>query len=420
MAGRPQSGLFSGLSIHALLRAMGRVRTVDLTATESSSTLFRFFRSKHVRDLKLIFAAALFVLISHAIVVLILGLAGAVEAFLSPPQTSELAPWFNVMLWPPKVPTPDLWDRTVAAASAFFSFTIKYIGPAIPIYGIIVGWAYQSASSRLGIVDLFGCEIATICRVGTIFDVGKFYIDMYKGPSAEKREPQPAPDKMAAAEKKAAAEKFVSEEEYFPVFENNSRDLQLLEASVVNNITQFYTYMKAARDSLRRLGIIDPPTSEQPSPTRIEDRPEPDHPWRTALANVIYLVYLGYESARKAIKDLIEFQPDKAERLSVILVTELRCYAFLRRYFCHDSFRSSRLQLRVPVYKQEVAELYLEVKENQNREDWLQARETLPELEARYQEALDESLRDAALRLQKQQTTPDADMDRSRLQPMPA
>jgi hypothetical protein len=65
MANHLISGLFSGLSLRALARAMGRVPTNELTATESASTLFRFFRSKHVRDLKLIFTTALFVLAVH-------------------------------------------------------------------------------------------------------------------------------------------------------------------------------------------------------------------------------------------------------------------------------------------------------------------------------------------------------------------
>src|SRR3954468_23792730 len=225
------SGLFSGLSFRALARAMGRVPTADLTATESASTLFRFFRSKHVRDLKLIFASALFVLAFHLFLVFCLGLISAGHAYLSAPK-----------------------EPLVSATKEFFSFFIAYIGPGIPIYGVIVGWAYQTASTRLGIVDLFACEISTLCRVGTIFDVGKRYVDTY--------DRGPAPARPSAA----ASDKFVSQEEYFPVFDSNSRDLQQLEASVVNNITEFYTYMKATRDSLRKL-------ADMPAQPAAPDRP---------------------------------------------------------------------------------------------------------------------------------------------------
>jgi hypothetical protein len=113
---------------------------------------------------------------------------------------------------------------------------ITYIGPALTIYGAVLAWAYLSASSRLGVVDLFACEIITLCRVGLTFDIAKYYVEQYKTPGA------------------TAA--FVSEEDYFPVFDNNSRDLQLLESSIVNNITAFYTYMKATRDSLRKLALV--------------------------------------------------------------------------------------------------------------------------------------------------------------------
>jgi hypothetical protein len=59
---------------------------------------------------------------------------------------------------------------------------------------------------------------------------------------------------------------FISQENYFPVFESSTRDLQKLEASVVINITAFYTFMKAARDSLRKLVEIAPQPAELGSP----------------------------------------------------------------------------------------------------------------------------------------------------------
>ena len=83
MANQLISGLFSGLSLRALARAMGRVPTNELTATESASTLFRFFRSKHVRDLKLIFTTALFVLAVHLLLVVLLGLINACLLYTS-------------------------------------------------------------------------------------------------------------------------------------------------------------------------------------------------------------------------------------------------------------------------------------------------------------------------------------------------
>jgi hypothetical protein len=195
-----------------------------------------------------------------------------------------------------------------------------YMGPAIPIYGLIIGWAYQSASKRLGIVDLFACEIGTLCRVGTIFEIGKRYVERYYKPSFENG---------GAPKKGPASPAFVSKEEYFPVFQNNSRDLQLLEASVVNDITQFYTYMKALRDMQRRLAETKPPQMKGTDVHKSNCESGTD-PWHTAMVSVIYLTFLGYESARKSISNLVEYQPARAERLIVILLTELKCFSFLR------------------------------------------------------------------------------------------
>ncbi|MGZ3307977.1 MAG: hypothetical protein ACXU8R_05585 [Xanthobacteraceae bacterium] len=379
MTNRLISGLFSGLSLRALARAMGRVPTTELTAEESASTLFRFFRSKHVRDLKLIFMAALFVLALHLLIVFCLGLGNAVHTFMSKPGGSQVGVVGQFLFWVNPAAPPGFFERLFTAAGTFLSFFITYVGPGVPIYGVIVGWAYQTASSRLGIVDLFACEITTLCRVGTIFDVGKRYVDSY--------EAGPGPVRASVA-----TDKFVSQEEYFPVFDNNCRDLQLLEASVVNNITEFYTYMKAMRDSLRKLSEMPTqPAASGPRPAVAADEPDA---WHAAMVNVVYLLYLGYESARKAVKDLIEFQPARAERSIVILLTELKCYAFLRKHFKPGDLRRKRLELRAASYRQDVRDLYNEVKASAGHSDelWVQARETLPVLVVRYNEAMDHDL----------------------------
>ena len=344
-----QSGLLSGFSAAALSRAIGWVADSDLSAEESASTLFRFFRSRHVRDLKLIFTVALFVCLSHIALVLLIAVIDAVAGAFD-------------------------------SVSACFSFIFKYVGPGIPIYGVVMGWAYQSASKRLGIVDLFACEIGTLCRVGTIFDMGKRYVDAYFAPPSDK------PPSCAS---------FVSKEEYFPVFASNSRDLELLEESVVNYITEFYTYMKALRDALRRLAETNPPQATQPA----LDGLHVETPWHTAMLNVIYLMYLGYESARKAIRDLVEYQPARAERLIVILLTELKCYAFLRPRFALEDLRWRRLQLREAEYRNEVIPLYDEVmvkRHAKHASEWLQAERTIPALESRYKEALNDDLATAS------------------------
>jgi hypothetical protein len=362
-----QSSLFSDISFKTLLRAIGQVPNSDLSAAESESTLFRFFRSCHIRDLKLIATAALVICAVHFGTVLLLALSDAGYHFFSGAQHDP-----------------------VAALSKSIPLVINYVAPAIPLYGLVLGWTYQAASKRLGIVDLFACEIATLCRVGTIFDIGDRYVKRYDKPSSENGErPQ---------------HRFVSQEDYFPVFQSNSRDLQSLEASVVYDITQFYTYMKAQRDAQRRLAETKLPEVDKTSAQKVKETDSRKcnddaemHAWHTAMMNVIFLTFLGYESARKAISSLVEYQPARAERLIVILLTELRCFAFLRQHFDPEDLHGQRLQLRVADYKEQVVAVYEQVMSphGKNEGDWLQAQKTIQALERRYKEALGEDLAEA-------------------------
>lgn len=378
---KAEFALVSGLSLKSLGIAVGRVPTNDLSRAESASTLFRFFRSHHVRDLKLIAALALSALSIHFVLAVLFGLFSLYSTAHGAPPATGLA----------------------KSLSDFFAFVVKHFGSALPIYGVIVGWAYQSASKRLGIVDLFACEIATLCRVGTMFDIGKRYVSDYSAP-AGKRLRWPG------------SGRFVSKEEYFPVFDANSRDLQLLDAAVVENITQFYTYMKAVRDLQRKLADSEAPQNAAASEGGLADS-EPcqdaagseadavqtDYQ-RGLIASIIYLLFLGYESAREAVHDLVEFQPDAAERAIAILLTELPCYAFLLKYYKEDNVRYKRLKLREARYEDRIPELYIEVMispHGKNEEEWLPAKWTAIELATRYKEAFGEEMNAAVARVSR-------------------
>jgi hypothetical protein len=339
--------LSSGLSFSTLRRALNSPDK-DLSASESESTLFRFFRSKHVFDLKLIVTLALVTLFTHIFVVLLFGAIDALKTISAPAAPPSGAAATAATASSALVATGPKSSLGVALIE-YFKFSLQYIGPAIPIYGAIIAWSYLTASARLGIVDLFACEISTLCRVGTIFEIGKSSVDQFY------------------VENFAGSASFVSQEEYFPVFDNNARDLQVLEASVVDNITEFYTYTKAMRDSRRKLAQIKPLKAAKPGVVAGRGQIETDQ-WHITVCNVILVLFLAFESGRRAVNDLVEFQPTKAERTIVILLTELRCYSFLldyfHKYFGEDDLRYRRLKLREPDYKQEVVpKLYCKVME---------------------------------------------------------
>jgi hypothetical protein len=226
-------------------------------------------------------------------------------------------------------------------------------GPAVAVFATILAWAYQVGSARLGVVDLFACEIDTLCRVTAVTDTVRRLSERYRRGPAEKPSMNGHPV--------GSRDPFSSQENYFPILDSNARDLQTLEADVVVHITAFYTYMKAVRDSLRRLAEVRPVPGEsrlrQTSRPALESAPLVE-PWHDAMRNVVYMLYLALESGRHAINDLVEFEPEKTERTIVILISELTAYRFLReQYSTRSEMHYDRLILRGPEYKELVPKL---------------------------------------------------------------
>lgn len=267
------------------------------------ATIDRLFESQHVQDLRLIVAFTVIAVLP----VLIVGGPGAL-----------LYGW-----------------RHTSVLSALVKF-VTFFAPVLGVFGAVLAWAYQAGSARLGIVDLFACEMDTICRVALVVEsVSRSIAAFHRGVQSPGRH-------------------FTSEENYFPVFESNTGDLQTLEADVVVNITAFYTYMKATRDSTRALfDLSATPASTDP---RADDAPALT-PAQDAARNMIYMMFLGLESARKATAYLVEFEPERIERAIVILISELEAYPFLLDQFPDQDIRYQRLALRKPIYEKIVPRL---------------------------------------------------------------
>lgn len=123
------------------------VRTGDET-----DTVDRLFVTKHVNDLRMIVAAAFI---------------GLAVAFL----VAIVSGWcFYVFDWDLVKDSNAhqiVMQRAVAGCAAF----LRIFGPTLALFGVILAWAYQRGSNRLGVVDLFACEIDTLCRVVTVIDM---------------------------------------------------------------------------------------------------------------------------------------------------------------------------------------------------------------------------------------------------------
>ena len=101
------------------------------------------------------------------------------------------------------------------------------------------------------------------------------------------------------------------------------------------------------------------------------------------------MMFLGLESARKAIGKLIEFEPDQAESEIVILISELEAYRFLCDQFVDRSdIRYQRLQLREAEYQEVMQRLRGVINAEAGgraKKSWEPALRLVPELERRYE-----------------------------------
>jgi hypothetical protein len=324
----------------------------QLRLGKESSTFERLGRSRHVADLRLIF--------SVTVILMLVGM------FVSLAFSFEYA---LVSDWQRLHNSQGAWSWVQLAFGAIIS-SGPFIGAICVLGGGVLAWTYQTGSARLGVVDLFACEIATLCRVAAVVDMVPRYIDLFE------HGPQVARPQVLDGEMPADTSRFTSQESYFPVFDASVKDLQALEADVVKHVTAFYTYMKVMRDMLRKLADIKPPA----------EGGQPNDDWHRAICSVVYMQFLGLESARKAIRDLVEFEPTQAEDMITILLSELIAYGFLREQFRGD-LRQRRLEARDATYRQDVPALHSLVMAGKGKQ-WEAAKDLSAEMMKRFDRVL--------------------------------
>ena len=362
-----------------------------LKTGNQAATLDQLFRSQHVEDLRLIVASA--ILVAYAIILaVVIHAVMHVLVWICSHHSSTLEVASNSSDIDAAVVSGQSFLHSIASFSYYMILNVgrdlRVAAPGFVVLGGVLTWAYQVGSARLGVVDLFACEISTLCRVAATVDVVHRYVEKFReGPAAEI---------SSAGVDEFVSRPFTSEENYFPVFQGNSRDLEALEARVVVYITQFYTYMKAVRDMQRALARIKPQPAES-GPLALSVGA-----WHEAVRNIVYMMFLAMESARHAIDKLVEFESENAERTIVILISELEAYRFLCGQFPEGDVRHDRILMREGEYRKVVQPLIDWVKTNRGEEknaeaqgrlplpgtSWEPAYLLLPELNERYELAL--------------------------------
>jgi hypothetical protein len=233
--------------------------------------------------------------------------------------------------------------------------------------GGIIAWCYQTGSARLGIVDLIACEITTLCRICTISRTIDSCIEAFELDIGGR----PALEQSAIDEARSRFAYFDSSERYAPVFDNNAKELRSLSVRALTNVTAFYTYWKGTRDAFRRLAH----TSATAYVSHIDTE---NNPWHRAMRDIIYMQFLACESGRRAIRDLIEFEPNSAENTINVLLSELPAYGFLVKYFREVDVRYHRIALRRSRYEEIVPDVYYLVDDMHSKYQSLDMTDRMP------------------------------------------
>jgi hypothetical protein len=230
-----------------------------------------------------------------------------------------------------------------------------------------LSFLYQTASRRIGTVDLFASEISVLCRIFVVADFATTSVAravaLQAAGGGDAAAPTPTPAKDGGPPEAA---RFSSEEQYTPAYDNHLAELTPLDVDVIIHVTEFYFYRKVMVDCLRAL---------------------PNTPRETAaqvMLQMLYMQFLMYESARMAVGDLVEFEPRKSESLVSILCSELVIFGYLYHQFGVD-YRGQRLHLRRDDYRGVVIDLLEGILEGGRHPLWLKARTTGAELLWRYQ-----------------------------------
>ena len=159
----------------------GEFQLRDIAGRAPINHLQRFCTSPHTRDLYDICVGAI------VLTVFFIGVAG-------------LSAWWN---WPdPAKLGPEL---TVAFVTAMLG---------------VVSWSYQAANARFGAADLFAGEIGALCRISAVAEIMSNYARLYRAGETPPGPPDGAND-------------------YFAVFNNNAKDMEVLDGDVVGATTQF-------------------------------------------------------------------------------------------------------------------------------------------------------------------------------------
>jgi hypothetical protein len=129
-------------------------------------------------------------------------------------------------------PAPDLTKHM-----SFVDYIVTQhavFGGITAVLGLVLSWIYQTGSKRLGVVDLFACEISAICRISLAVDFARNCVteaeEELGSPVKQSADvvAKPPLASVSAVSTASRPYKFTSQEHYTPVYDGNLADLQPL------------------------------------------------------------------------------------------------------------------------------------------------------------------------------------------------
>jgi hypothetical protein len=198
----------------------------------------------------------------------------------------------------------------------------------IAVLGIaltVVGWAYQAANTRFGVVDLFAAEIATLCRVSAVSEfIPNSIRRYYAGGDFPKIE---------------------SLSDYIVIFDNHAKDLEILDGDVVRYVTQFYVYTKALTDAVSRGALAKGPRNNP------------------GALNIVYNAFLAFESARQALTVLMDDGVERTEYVLTAMLSEVPAYLLLLSEIRDsEDVRFQRLSSRLRQYQVLIGQIETDIR----------------------------------------------------------
>jgi len=228
-----------------------------------------------------------------------------------------------VVEWPKIASGPLPRDGSTSSSAANNSVLSVIFGSAIfGAYVAVIARLIESAQKRLGAVDLFVSEVLSIGRVFVSVQIIPNFAKLLRN----------------TAFLRGFAD-VARGENYTAIFERNSGDLGTLTSETINNVTAFYSFLKASRDATQSLKLWS-------------NRDYPDQQKKEDVISIVLCCFFMAIHGRIALESLIERRAEArlAYAREIFHTVELQAFLVLSAALIPEDPRIKALEVRAQYY----------------------------------------------------------------------